>query len=191
MKRLLKKFLCLALIAVMIFSNININIVSAAKSSNNGEFEMYYTSSEKVVKYKTNKTTTAKVKIRNGDRDLISYTSSDESVATVDRTGKVTFLKEGAVTITAMYEPTGDMESIVVKAYNADSQVKVDATTLNENSEDDNLKKFTVKVGDEFKVEGAVPSWDENSKIIYKSSNKRVCSVDKETGSVKAMKKGR
>ena len=194
MKKLFKRLLCTTLIIAMIFSNININVISAAKSSDDGEFEMYYTSAEKVVKYKANKTTTVKVKVRNGDRDLVSYTSSDESVATVDRTGKVTFKKEGATTITALYEPTGDMESILVKAYNSNSEVKVNATALNEAEEEDEEergKKFTVKVGDEFSVQGYVPSWDSNSKIINKSSNKRICSIDKETGSVKAMKKGR
>ena len=182
MKNQVRKILYIALIFAMVFNIVNVNALNAADDKDDKEFEMYYTSAEKIVRFKANKTVSAKVKIKNGEQEDVSYTSSDTNIATVNETGRVTFFKEGEVKITATYKPTGDMESIVLKAYNNNCEVSINGAKYKE--------VLTVYVGSELEIKGEKPSWDKNSKLVYKTTNKNVLSVDKDTGKVKALKKG-
>ena len=74
------------------------------------------------------KTLVATVKPDNATDKTVTWTSSDEAIATVDETGKVTAIKEGTATITAKAgEKTAECK---VTVYVAVTSVELNKTTL-------------------------------------------------------------
>ena len=68
-----------------------------------------------------NKTETLVATLSEGSTDTATWTSSDESIATVDANGKVTAIAEGTVTITAKVRDMEKTCTVTVKAVHADS----------------------------------------------------------------------
>ena len=102
----------------------------------------------------------------------LDFSSSDDSIATVSSTGRVTAKKAGTVTITGWY---GDAKD-TCKVY-----VDDDTGTL-----DLSPSSVTLDVGDEKHIK--VSSWSDDE-LRWSSSNKKIATVDSE-GYVTAIKEG-
>lgn len=105
-----------------------------------------------------------------GDNQNVTWTSSNQAIAKVDNKGVVTAVSEGSVTITAS-----------ANGVSANAQVTVKAPSLT-------LAKTSgvVAVGGKITIEA---NSDPSSKITYKTSNKKVATVN-EKGVVRGVKKG-
>ncbi|MBR6159999.1 MAG: Ig-like domain-containing protein, partial [Lachnospiraceae bacterium] len=110
----------------------------------------------------------------------VTWKSSNKKVATVDKNGKVKGKKKGTATITATTK-NGKKYKCKVTVKNP---VKVKSIKLNK-------KKATVKVGGTLKLKVTFkPKKPTNRKVTWKSSNKKIATVDK-NGKIKAKKKGK
>ena len=98
----------------------------------------------------------------------VVYTSSDESVATVDTTGKVTAVKAGTATITAT-TTDGSKKSATVKV----TVVKALAQILATPAQLDVAVRATAQAKLSF-----VPADATNTAVTYASSNEKVATVD-------------
>lgn len=98
----------------------------------------------------------------------IEWTSSNDSIATVDSTGKVTAVSTGNAVITALIRNTGIKVHCDVSVYN----ISLDKTTLNLFEEETQLLTATA-----------------SSDVIWKSSDETIATVDSE-GNVTAVKEG-
>ena len=110
--------------------------------------------------------------------EALTYTSSDETIATVDETGLVTALKGGEVTITATAGGVSDTVTITVNA------PVVPATGVELSSD-----KTTLKVGETAQLTAAVSPEGATDAVTYTSSDETVATVD-ESGKVTALKAG-
>ncbi|WP_427108377.1 Ig-like domain-containing protein [Lysinibacillus xylanilyticus] len=110
----------------------------------------------------------------------VIWTSSDESVATVDQNGNVTAIKEGVITVTAKVKNTNLTASSVVTVKKQDmgsESITLDknALELSENSQD----KLTATILPE----------NTNKNIVWTSSDESIATVD-QFGNVRAIKEG-
>ena len=100
----------------------------------------------------------------------VTWTSSDEVIATVSNEGEVTALKEGTVNITATMEEEGKQASITVNVHKLEEEQKIDLGTLNVNN--NKLSKIGEKVTvAEFKKKITV---SDNLDTIVKDSKNNV-----------------
>jgi uncharacterized protein YjdB len=125
-------------------------------------------------------TLTATVAPSDATNKTVSWTSSNTGVATVSN-GKITAKKVGTATITCTANDGSGKTAtckVTVKA------VKVTKITLSK-------KKVTLKKGKtiKLKVKKLIPANVTNKNVTWKSSNKKVATVDK-NGKVKAVGKG-
>lgn len=74
----------------------------------------------------------------------VTWTSSDEAIATVSNEGEVTALKEGTVNITATMEEEGKQASLKVNVHKLEEEQKIDLGSLNVNN--NQLSKIGEKV---------------------------------------------
>ena len=109
----------------------------------------------------------------------VVYTSSDESVATVDTTGKVTAVKAGTATITAT-TTDGSKKSATVKV----TVVKALAQILATPAQLDVAVRATAQAKLSF-----VPADATNTAVTYASSNEKVATVD-EKGVITGVARG-
>ncbi|MGN0482378.1 MAG: lectin like domain-containing protein [Lachnospiraceae bacterium] len=110
--------------------------------------------------------------------ELLTYTSSDTSVATVDETGKVTFYKAGEVTITVS-TPEG-----LTAALNLHVRQGVTGLTLAQT-------EWKTKVGGERRLAYTVlPETADCKKVTFQSSDPKTVSVDGD-GTMRAKRAGR
>lgn len=113
---------------------------------------------------------TVDVVLENPDKEAtedttVTYTSSNDKVATVDKDGKVTAVAVGKATITAKVGEFTDTVEITVPEVKATAlDVKVDNTTLN--------------VGDSAQITATVTPADSTDAITYESSNGKVVTVE-------------
>ena len=118
---------------------------------------------------------------KNATNRNVSWTSSNEKVATIASDGTMTALAMGNTTITVTTEDGAKKAIcyvIVTAALTAVSGVELSMSTLN------------LLVGDKFELEANVkPSTAENKNVSWKSSNSSVASVS-EYGVVTALKSG-
>jgi uncharacterized protein YjdB len=106
--------------------------------------------------------------------DLITWTSSDERIATVDNKGKVTGISNGKTTIKAIY---GDKEAI------CDVKVVIPVNTLNIDSE------ITLGVGETKIINPVItPEEASNQELFWETSDNEIVSVD--NGNIKGLKVG-
>ncbi len=121
---------------------------------------------------------TAMVLPSNANNKKVTYKSSDTSVATVDKNGKIKAIKRGTATITVTTEDGKKTATCKVTVNVPVSSVMLDKSTLS-------LSKgssYTLKVG--------VSPGDANNKTVtYKSSNTSIATVDNK-GKVTAINKG-
>ena len=126
-----------------------------------------------------NVTLVATVTPDNATNKTVTWTSSDESIATVDENGKVTALKEGEVTITATCGDQSATCTITVKA----KEIPVTNVTLDQTS-------ASIKVGENVTFKATVtPDNATDKTVTWRSSDESIATVD-ENGKVTALKAG-
>lgn len=107
----------------------------------------------------------------------IIYSSSDESIATVDQNGKVTAVSTGTCTITAKSEDSGFKVSCNVKTGPALKSIALSAS------------EHTMTKGGTFQLTAEINPSDADFKVKWSSSDSSIATVDS-TGKVKAIAKG-
>ena len=119
---------------------------------------------------------TIEATVSNTDNKDVTWTSTDEGVATVSG-GKVSAVKAGTVTITATSKADTTKTATCQVTVTAPKEIKIslDATTV------------SMKVGEEKTLKESVTGTSDTS-VEWKSSDSAIVSVDK--GKVKALKKG-
>ncbi len=121
------------------------------------------------------------LKLPNGisEKDLI-YSSSDESIAIVDKNGNIKGLKKGTVMITVKSKDGKYSASVTVTVTN--EEIEVQTVLINGPS--------SVNVGNNIKLSTTFkPSNATNQKLTWKSSNSEIATVD-QNGNVKGLKVG-
>lgn len=108
--------------------------------------------------------------------DGVSFTSSDKSIATVSKSGKITAKKTGTAVITAT-TGSGASTSIKVKVKKAPSKVVLSISTK------------TLKKGKTYSLKTSFPSGTYSKKLTFSSSNKSVVYAS-QAGRIRARKKG-
>jgi len=106
-----------------------------------------------------------------------TYATSNKKVATVDAKGKITAKKTGKANITVT---SANGKKVVIKVTVKKAPNKITVTT----------KSKTLKKGKSFKIKYKLPKNTASNAITFKSSNKKVATVDAK-GKVKALKKGK
>jgi uncharacterized protein YjdB len=131
---------------------------------------------------------TAKITLLNGNtitNNDVSWSSSDSTVATVNSSGFVTTLKEGAVTITATsYRDKSKEDSILITVVVSPGIITVSSVNIvgvNHN----------LRVGNSLTMNATVTMSDNsaNSDISWSSSDTNIATIDN-TGIVTALKEG-
>ena len=135
-----------------------------------------YVSEEEIVLNKYN------IELEVGSSDKITanipvtYSSSDNSIVSIDENGKIKALKEGKVTITATHNNKKNTCVVVVK----NKEVKEEKpTTIDVKSIELSESNITLTEGDTKSISVSVkPNNATNKKVNYKSENANVASVD-------------
>ncbi|MDM5231498.1 Ig-like domain-containing protein [Lysinibacillus pakistanensis] len=109
----------------------------------------------------------------------VIWTSSDESIATVDQNGNVTAIKEGVVTVTAKVENTNLSADCVVTVKKQGS-TELESITLDKAS-------LELLEGSQDKLTATVSP--DTAKIIWTSSDESIATVD-QNGNVTAIREG-
>lgn len=110
---------------------------------------------------------TATVKPSYADNKTITWTSSDEKVATVDKDGKVTAVANGTATITATSADGKHSATATIT-------VKIAPEKLTLTAEN----KTLTKVGETLQITAKIEPDNAYDKLIWKSSDERVATVD-------------
>ena len=110
---------------------------------------------------------TATVKPSYADNKTITWKSSDEKVATVDKDGKVTAVANGTVTITATSADGKHSATVTIT-------VKISPEKLTLTAEN----KTLAKIGDTLQITAKVEPDNAYDKLIWKSSDEKVATVD-------------
>lgn len=119
---------------------------------------------------------TATVKPDDATEKKVEWSSADETIATVDKNGKVTGTGGGVTTVTASI---GDLEATCTVTVT----VPVESITLDKTS-------LTMKVGETATLKATVKPDDATDKTVtWSSADKSIATVDK-TGKVTAVKEG-
>ena len=107
----------------------------------------------------------------------VNWASSDEKIATVDSTGKITGVKKGKAIITAVSE-SGETDTVEVTVVAKNKGVKKIKLSK---------KKASIKQGEKLVLEATLtPAGAKNKKILWTSSDTSVATVDAK-GKVKAV----
>ena len=110
---------------------------------------------------------TADVKPSYADNKNLTWKSSDEKVATVDKNGKVTAVANGTVTITATSADGKHTATATITVKIAPEKLTVTAD-----------KKTLTKIGDSLQITAKVEPDNAYKKLIWKSSDEKVAIVD-------------
>ena len=123
-------------------------------------------------------TLTATIAPDNANEKSVTWSSSDEAVAKVDQTGKVTAVKKGTATITVTTTDGGKTASCTVTVI-----AKVASVSLDKN-------EMELTEGESATLTATVLPENANDKsVTWSSSDEAVATVD-QTGKVTAVKKG-
>lgn len=175
MKIILPKVTSLVLVFIMVFVLVGCkdNVPTEIKINNeNINFEI---GQEVVINYE--------VLPSNAKDKRVEFKSSDETIARVDETGKVAFLKDGYVTITISSTKDKNVtNNISFKVESADKDVIPTDIEIS-------LEKQEVEIDDELILIATVkPDNTTNKEVAWESSDATIATV--ENGVVKGLKKG-
>lgn len=124
----------------------------------------------------------ATIKPKNASLKSVSWSSSDESVAYVDATGKVIAVKEGRCVITAKTKDgSGKKASCIVQVIEENPITNM--TIVN--------KDITLVVGENEKLSSFVAPKKTTDSVYWYSDDTRIVSVNKKTGLIKAKRTGK
>lgn len=133
-----------------------------------------------VIKEKSSDVLTISYTPSNATNKDITWKSSDTNIVTVNSSGKITGIKPGTATIKAISNDGG---------YVSICKVTVEAISKKVTSVSLNKKEINLIAGTEETLKATIkPDYAENKKIIWKSSNETVATV--ENGIVKAITPG-
>lgn len=121
------------------------------------------------------------------DGVLIEWTSSDEDVATIGQTGKLTGLKEGSTTITAVVTAK-DGEGQIVGTYTVETEVEVKEIPLESIAFDKIIKEMVVGSSETLHIIYNPENTTDLRDVEWSSSDATILSV--ENGKVTALKPG-
>ncbi len=124
--------------------------------------------------------------------DTVTFTSSNEKIASVDGKGNVTANVPGTVVITA-YTGSGEKGSFTVKVKAAESEEDTEAAsggTVSAKKVELKHRAITIYEGDEYKLQCEITPSNSTDKITYKVSNRAVISLSND-GTIKAMAEGK
>jgi len=126
---------------------------------------------------------TATIAPKNATNKAVDWKSSDDSIATVDKGGKVSGLKPGTVTITVTTQKGGKTAECSVKVLEKGKTIAVIGVTMNKTS-------LELTEGEEAAMKATVaPANASNKNVSWTSSDAAIASVDS-TGKVSALKPG-
>ncbi len=126
-------------------------------------------------------TITSTVTPDNATDKSVTWTTSDDTIATVDANGKVTALKEGTATITATTNDGGFKATCTVTV----SATKIDVTGITVTP-----TSRTMHEGDDYHLTATVtPDNATDKSVIWTSSDDTIATVD-DNGNVTALKEG-
>ena len=114
--------------------------------------------------------------VTGGSGNTVTWTSDDESIATVDATGKVTGVAEGEVLIRATSNAARSTCTVSVKVIHAEN------IELNE-------IKYTLEKGKTLELKATITPAEHSDEVKWTSSNEEVATVD-QNGVVTAVNKG-
>jgi len=130
----------------------------------------------------TNDKLNAIISAENATNTKVIWTSSDESIATVDQNGNVTALKEGVVTVTAKVENTNLSANCIVTV-KKQSGTESESIKLDKNN-------FELLEGSKDKLTATVlPENSINKNVVWSSSDESIATVDQD-GNVTAIREG-
>lgn len=130
----------------------------------------------------TNDKLNAIISAENATNTKVIWTSSDESIATVDQNGNVTALKEGVVTVTAQVENTNLSANCIVTV-KKQSGTESESIKLDKNN-------FELLEGSKDKLTATVlPENSINKNVVWSSSDESIAIVDQD-GNVTAIREG-
>ena len=121
------------------------------------------------------------------DGVLIEWTSSDEDVAAIEQTGRLTGLKEGSTTITAVVTAK-DGEGQVVGTYTVETEVEVKEIPLESIAFDKIIKEMVVGSSETLHIIYNPENTTDLRDVEWSSSDATILSV--ENGKVTALKPG-
>ncbi len=130
-------------------------------------------------KFTVTKGKTAKIEITSDVNTKVTYTSSDPSIATVNKNGKIIAKKKGTVTITVSANGKEKEVTVTVEPEKKASTVKLSKKMKLSDT------KTSLKKGEKLTIKKAAGT----GKVTYRSSNKKIATVSAK-GVVKAKKKG-
>lgn len=111
-------------------------------------------------------TLTCKIEPDNTTNKNVTWTSSDETIATVSKEGVVTALSDGDITVTASLGSLKDECKIKV------TPIKVDGITLDETTNE-------IEVLESFQLVATItPNNAKNKNVVWKSSDENIATVD-------------
>lgn len=125
------------------------------------------------------------------DKLVITYESTDPTVASVDKDGNVTPLKAGTATInvTVNADITMNGMSLSTRTANASCKVTVTDNAIPATNIELDASDKTMTVGDKAKLTATVKPADSTDKIVWTSSKPTVATVD-ENGNITALATG-
>lgn len=175
MKIILPKVTSLVLVFIMVFVLVGCKDNVPTKIKINNENINFEIGQEVVINYE--------VLPSNAKDKRVEFKSSDETIARVDETGKVTFLKDGYVTITISSTKDKNVtNNISFKVESADKDVMPTDIEIS-------LEKQEVEIGDELILIATVkPDNTTNKEVAWESSDATIATV--ENGVVRGLKKG-
>lgn len=121
----------------------------------------------------------------NADDALITYQSSNETVATVSQTGSITAKKEGTAVITVENKASGKKKTCKITVTDTHSYELIvdEELTVGKTYQAQVVKKTALK-------KQTVSRESPPKNLYYKSSNPKVIKVDRKTGKVTPLKQG-
>ena len=123
------------------------------------------------------------------DGVLIEWTSSDETVASIDQTGRLSALKEGKTTVKAVVVAK-DGSGNTYGPYNVEVEVEVQEIPLDSIAFDKIIKEMQVGAKDVLHVIYNPQNTTDDRDVIWNSSDASVLTVDK-NGNLTALKAGK